>query len=253
MTDFSGGWDSAAVLVDGWVERTARRPDVEPRLRAEARLLPWLAPRLPLPVPVPAIAGGPPLVVRHRLVPGEPLEHPDAGHGRALGRFLRALHGTDVAAARAHGLRDVREEFAQDLALFRERVVPLLPASARTAGLALLEAADTGVTDTVVHGDLGPEHVLVEDGRLSGVIDFGDAHAGDPAIDLAWTLHGTPGAFADALAETYGVTPELRERGLVRHRLGPWYEVTRGLATGDGAMRDAGLAGVLERLTAAPG
>ncbi|GAA1538194.1 hypothetical protein GCM10009678_20650 [Actinomadura kijaniata] len=58
---------------------------------------------------------------------------------------------------------------------------------------------------------------------------------------------------AEARAETYGVSPGPRERGLVRHRLGPWYEVTHGPATGDGAMRGEGPAGVLERLTAAAG
>ncbi|WP_214367255.1 hypothetical protein [Pseudonocardia sp. H11422] len=65
--ELPGGWDSAAAIVDGrWIERTARRSDVEPWLRTETRLLPWLVPRLPLPVPVPEVAGEYPLVVRHR-------------------------------------------------------------------------------------------------------------------------------------------------------------------------------------------
>ncbi|MFC5181225.1 phosphotransferase [Actinomadura harenae] len=248
MNDFDGGWDSRATLEDGWVVRVPRRPDVHPRLLAEIRLMPWLAPRLPLAVPVPELASSDPLIVRHRLVPGVPLESPDAGHGHALGLFLRALHDTDVHDATAHGLRDTRDEFADDLALFRDRVLPLLPDSARADGASLLDALDTGIADIVVHGDLGPEHVLVSDGRLSGVIDFGDAQAGDPALDLSWTLHGTPPAFAEALATAYGVTPDLRARGLLWHKLGPWYEVTRGLTTNDPAMRDAGLSAVLTRL-----
>ncbi|RFU39497.1 aminoglycoside phosphotransferase [Actinomadura logoneensis] len=253
MNDFDGGWDSRATLKDGWIERTPRRPDVDPRLLAEVRLMPWLAPRLPLAVPVPELVSSDPLVVRHRLVPGIPLTSPTAEHGRALGLFLRALHDTDVHEATAHGLRDIRDEFAEDLALFRGRVLPLLSGPERAAGAALLDALDTGVTDTVVHGDLGPEHVLVEDGRLSGVIDFGDAHAGDPAIDLSWTLYGTPPAFAEALATAYGVTPELRARGLLWHSLGPWYEVTRGQTTDDPAMQATGLEAVRSRLTLLPG
>jgi aminoglycoside phosphotransferase (APT) family kinase protein len=41
-----------------------------------------------------------------------------------------------------------------------------------------------------LHGDLHPANVLVNDGQVSGVIDFGDITAGDPASDLsvAWML-----------------------------------------------------------------
>ncbi|MEU3378348.1 phosphotransferase [Streptomyces caelestis] len=39
---------------------------------------------------------------------------------------------------------------------------------------------------------------MAQDGALTGVIDFGDAHIGDPAVDLAWALNGTSPAFAEA-------------------------------------------------------
>ena len=41
-----------------------------------------------------------------------------------------------------------------------------------------------------VHGDLVPEHLLVQDGRLCGVIGFASAAVGDPACDyaMAWTF-----------------------------------------------------------------
>jgi aminoglycoside phosphotransferase (APT) family kinase protein len=41
-----------------------------------------------------------------------------------------------------------------------------------------------------LHGDPNPANVLVHEGRVSAVIDFGDITAGDPATDLAfaWTL-----------------------------------------------------------------
>jgi aminoglycoside phosphotransferase (APT) family kinase protein len=41
-----------------------------------------------------------------------------------------------------------------------------------------------------IHGDLHPGNLLVADGRLSAVIDFGDLAAGDPATDLSvmWML-----------------------------------------------------------------
>ena len=41
-----------------------------------------------------------------------------------------------------------------------------------------------------VHGDMAAGNLLVRDGRLCGVIDFGCTAVGDPACDLApaWTL-----------------------------------------------------------------
>jgi len=41
-----------------------------------------------------------------------------------------------------------------------------------------------------IHGDLHPGNLLVSEGRLSAVIDFGDLAAGDPATDLSvmWML-----------------------------------------------------------------
>lgn len=38
----------------------------------------------------------------------------------------------------------------------------------------------------LVHGECGPQNVLVEDGRLRGLIDWEYAHVGDPAEDLAY-------------------------------------------------------------------
>ncbi|MFD8286240.1 phosphotransferase, partial [Streptomyces solisilvae] len=55
-----------------------------------------------------------------------------------------------------------------------------------------------------VHGDLHPANVVVSDGTLSGVVDFGDLFAGDPAWDLAaaWVLLpvGTASRFFDRYA-----------------------------------------------------
>lgn len=41
-----------------------------------------------------------------------------------------------------------------------------------------------------VHGDMSTGNLLVQDGQLSAVIDFGQLAVGDPACDLAiaWTL-----------------------------------------------------------------
>ena len=55
---------------------------------------------------------------------------------------------------------------------------------------AALAAAGYDGPPVWLHGDLHPANILVNDGQVSGVIDFGDITAGDPAGDLsvAWML-----------------------------------------------------------------
>ncbi|MEU0880941.1 phosphotransferase [Lentzea sp. NPDC005914] len=238
MTYLGEGWDSRAELVGGWVERRPRRPEIGPQLVRETVVMPWLAPLLPLPVPVPVVMSHDPLVVRHELVPGE-LATLNATQGRQLGEFLLALHALPVEEASARGV----SPRTLPVERFRGEVLPHVP-----EGATLLDALPGVPADTLVHGDLGPEHVLGRDGVLTGVIDFGDLHIGDPAVDLAWALHGTPPEFADALAGTYGVTDQLRHRALIWHQLGPWDEVLYGNDIGDPQVAAGGLAGVRDRL-----
>ena len=68
-----------------------------------------------------------------------------------------------------------------------------------------------------VHGDLHPANVVVADGTLAGVVDFGDLFAGDPAVDLAaaWVL--LPAGAADRFFAAYAQADEAtvrRARGL---------------------------------------
>ncbi len=55
-----------------------------------------------------------------------------------------------------------------------------------------------------VHGDLTPENMLVQEGRLAAVIDWGCLGVGDPAVDLmlAWDLLAAKGraVFRDEVA-----------------------------------------------------
>lgn len=256
MDDFDDGWDSRAVLVEGrWVDRSPRRAEVAPALRREADLLAWLAPRLPLPVPVPRVVSDEPLRLRHRLIEGEPCEGTSAAQGAVLGAFLRALHRADVAVAVGLGVPDARRSQQEHLAhvdRFRVDVLPLLPGDVQREASSLLDrACSRAAAPCLVHGDLGPVHVLVNGGRLSGVIDWTDAHVGDPAIDLAWALFGTMPAFAEAVARAYGLTGELRTRARDWHALGPWHEVVYGQDTGQPGFVDSGVAGVVRRLRTA--
>ena len=129
----------------------------------------------------------------------------------------------------------------------RPQVVPLLPASAQADGTELL-----GRVAGVPHR-AGPRRPRTRstcsctDGRVTGVIDWTDAQIGDPALDLSWLLNGAPTAIAEGVAETYGVSAELRARAHDWHRLGPWYEVGYGIETGQAEFVESGLSGVLKR------
>jgi aminoglycoside phosphotransferase (APT) family kinase protein len=48
------------------------------------------------------------------------------------------------------------------------------------------------------HGDIAPGNLLVRDGALAAVIDFGTCGVGDPACDLAiaWTFLSGPGSMS---------------------------------------------------------
>jgi aminoglycoside phosphotransferase (APT) family kinase protein len=254
LVEVETGWDSAVVEVDGeWIFRFPRRPEVVDWIRTEVALLPELAPRLPAPIPrFEFVALEPPVFVGYRKLAGEPLAHGarSAALGAGLGELLRALHSFPVDRARALTGRDGRAERRVTVARFRASVLPLLDEPERSRGEELLDAAlALPFEPALVHGDLGPEHVLHRGHDLTGVIDWSDAHMDDPAIDLAWPLHGTSAAFAAALLSAYAPADAgLTERALVFHRLGPWHEALYGLEERRPELVASGLEGIRARL-----
>ena len=252
------GWDFDVYVVDGeWMVRVPRRPAIARRVAAEVALLERLAPALPVAVPRFDAVGddGVPWVAYRRLE-GETLG-PGADAG-SVAAFLSALHAfpSEVAVAAGIPAPEPRAAMAEEVAEFEARVLPLLdPGERRRAAAAfrayLEDDAGFDFRPAPIHADLGPEHLLFgPDGRLRAVIDWTDARIGDPALDFAWLLHGLGDAFADELIEAYAGRPDdaLRERAGFFHMLGPWHEVTYGLAEGFPHYVESGLAGVRARL-----
>ena len=94
-----------------------------------------------------------------------------------------------------------------------------------------LEAPVWDGAPTWIHADLLRPNLLVRDGRLHAVIDFGGAGAGDPATDViaAWAVFGPAGraAFRAALAVDDGAWE--RARGIALHQavmIVPYYAET---------------------------
>jgi aminoglycoside phosphotransferase (APT) family kinase protein len=249
------GWDSVATVVeDRWLDRVPRFADSAAQLRNETRLMPRLGPLLPLQVPVPIVLDESPLRVRHVLLPGEPALDPhrlDAEAGRRLGEFLRCLHDVPVNIYVETGVPDgvaARAELLATLERLLHRVTPLLPEHLQEPGRRLLRRVGLRVPGTLIHGDLGAHHVLFEDGEITGIIDWGDARVGDPALDLGWALFGAPEPFATAVAAAYGVTDEELGRALDWYRLVPWYDVLWGLGPGGRGFVDDGIGEIVARL-----
>jgi aminoglycoside phosphotransferase (APT) family kinase protein len=174
------------------------------QVEKEHRFLPRLAPLLPLPIPVPLAKGIPgngypwPWSV-YRWLEGEnaSLERiADLSEfAISLAEFLLALQridATDGPPAGEHNFFRGGSLMTYD-AETRETIVKL--AGEVDANLAT-EIWDAALESTWqgapvwVHGDVATGNLLVKDGRLSAVIDFGCCGVGDPACDLvmAWTV-----------------------------------------------------------------
>lgn len=197
----ASGWDNAIFrLGEDLALRLPRRQLAVDLVRHEQAWLPKLAERLPLAVPAPVRTGAaqdgypwPWSVIP--WIEGETadLAAPDADQGEVLGGFFAALHRPAPAEAPRNPYRGV--PLARRLETF----------AARTLGLAgkgwTLDpriqaiwddalAAPDDAEPTWIQGDPHPRNVLVRDGKIVAVIDWGDMAQGDRASDLSaiWML-----------------------------------------------------------------
>ncbi|GGN98939.1 hypothetical protein GCM10010112_92270 [Actinoplanes lobatus] len=192
LVRLGSGLDNTAFLAGDLVLRVAGGHDV----RREAELLSRVRPRVSLPVPEIRFADEEAGVLAYPLLPGRPLLGRPAGPGlaSAIGRFLRELHAIDVA-----GPVEPAEpgEWLEDLdgppGLLR-----ILRESVPAAGERLVLA----------HADLGAEHLLEHDGRITGVIDWTDAAVTDPALDFARLYRDFGAGFLAGVADAYGPLPD---------------------------------------------
>jgi len=214
----TNGWDNVLFRlgVDHMV-RLPRRSVAVDLVVNEQRWLPKLAPRLPIPVPVPVFAGSPASAFRRpwSIVPwfdGRPLgDRPMPNVPLAIGdrlasdlaHFLHRLHRPASADAPSNPARGVPLTTRAD-----RTVAHLAPGSAAMAAAGSEKAAGRLRTvwakaldqprwtggDRWLHGDLHPLNMIWTDDRLAAVVDFGDICGGDPATDLAvaWYVFPDP-------------------------------------------------------------
>jgi aminoglycoside phosphotransferase (APT) family kinase protein len=116
-----------------------------------------------------------------------------------LAGFLRALHvkAPDEAPfnpVRGVPLQDRAASVEERFKRLAERNI-LIASSIRATWESALQAKKDACP-TWIHGDLHPRNVLIQDGKITGIIDWGDISSGDQATDLAavWML------FSDRIA-----------------------------------------------------
>jgi len=170
----------------------------------EHRWLPVLAAQLPLPIPEPLAKGVPgngfprPWSV-YRWIDGDPATAEGVadmpGFAADLADFLVALYQIDPAGGPGPGTHN----------FFRGGPVAVYDGETQDALAALQGQIDTALAAEVwqaalragrqeppvwFHGDAQPGNLLLSDGKLSAVIDFGTSGVGDPACDttIAWTF-----------------------------------------------------------------
>lgn len=204
----SAGTDNALYrLGPDMVVRLPRMKNAAGQATKDFEWLPQLAPDLPVPVPTPIALGQPTEELPWNWticnwLPGTPPivgEIADeAGLAATLALFVRVLHRIDLTG----GPRPGTHNFGRGVPL-EKRDTYVRTALTELAGIIDVEAAtaewEIALSTPVwpekpvwIHGDLQAGNILLHEGQLEAVIDFGGLGVGDPAVDLlpAWNLFG---------------------------------------------------------------
>ncbi|MDV7765547.1 phosphotransferase [Peribacillus sp. CSMR9] len=218
------GFDNTVIQINGqFVFRFPRRPIAVTLIQLENQLLPSIAGTFPLDIPEPIFFGKPSTLypypfTGYKMVKGHlPIEGTKAKKAKSAKRFahfLKVVHRFPVERAKRLGVQPdgmMRLDVSYRKKSLMENVSNLIK-------LGYFEQADA-VKDFVgglgelgapqpsslVHGDIHIRNVLLDDeGVLTGIIDWGDVHIGNPAIDLSFLYSYFPREARRGFFEIYG-------------------------------------------------
>jgi len=202
LTLVANGWDNAIFrLGDHLLVRLPRRQLGADLVENEQRWLPRLVDRLPLSIPAPVRSGTPTSSYPWSwsvcpwfdgdVAADVAVDDPSAEAER-LGTFVHALHAIDPDGAPANPFRGQPiADLVPRIETNIDRLGDLIDAATVRSRLGhLTSAGEWSGAPVLLHADLHTANVLIADGRITAVLDFGDITAGDPAVDLAigWML-----------------------------------------------------------------
>ena len=209
----SEGKDSVACLVNRHLLfRFPKQELAEQKLLMEIRLLPELAPTLPLAIPHFAYISQAPTASYPRAFAGYDLLDGTSLHAYTpqiwdatwwqpfIGDFVTALHQFPVRRASQldvpmYTTSTWRAHYQALYAAVRKKVHPLVTPNQKMAISRYFDAflddpRHFAFAPVLVHGDLHARHFLLDVAtrRVTGILDFGECRIGDPAIDVrdAW-------------------------------------------------------------------
>ena len=219
------GWDNAMFrLGDQLSVRLPRRKAAATLIENEQTWLPLLADRLPIPVPTPHRLGLPAQNYpwRWSVLPWlagvtAEQEEPHLNQAKLFASFLRSLHVPAPLNAPPNAVRGVplnqRAVSVEERMQRLERKTNLITQKIKNTWHKALNTP-IDVQAKWLHGDLHPRNILVENGAIAGIIDWGDITSGDIATDLAsiWMLFCDRNARQQAIAEYGNVSDATLER-----------------------------------------
>jgi aminoglycoside 2''-phosphotransferase len=220
----SEGLANDVVLFEDIVFRFPKTAHARRALGAEVAVLTHLHGRVSVPIPAPSRVEADVIVYRrlegrtldrltlNRLAPSDQQRLADQ-----LGVFLAELHEVALDA----NLPRTGAPTTYEVQLKRRRdaeqyVFPHLMKHQREYAESIFEILRDPTAfefmPSLIHGDLGPYHVLVTGSELTGIIDFGTAGVGDPANDIACLLQNYGERFLERTSAAYPMLGTLLRR-----------------------------------------
>ena len=206
LTYIDSGWDNVIYRLGELCLRFPRRAVAAKLIENEQNWLPHLKQSLTLPAPIPKRIGYPTAYYpwRWSILPwlngvSAEIELTHSSQAKVLGFFLKSLHcATSPDNAPINPVRGI--PLKEKAAAIKQRIdsvaskAKISPQIAEIWHYVIEIPIDTD--PCWLHGDLHPGNVLIRDGKIAGIIDWGDLTSGDVATDLAaiWML------FEDKLA-----------------------------------------------------
>ena len=210
------------IVNDEQVFRFAKRDFYFKNLQEEAAILRLLRPYLTLRIPEPFYVSD--KAMAYHLIPGETLRRdmlrklPEADQqaiAEQLAQFFKELHSIPVSEISdcniplADALMKY-EGWVQVYERIQEKVFPLLQPHQRAWARAhfapyLADKKNFEYELKMVDTDIPPYHILFDNRtrRINGIIDFGCAGLGDPAIDFGVILYHYGESFLDRFYRVY--------------------------------------------------
>jgi aminoglycoside phosphotransferase (APT) family kinase protein len=201
----NSGWDNRTFLLgEHMLIRMPSAAEYTEQVKKEQQWLPRLASLLPLPIPEPLAMGEPAYGYPwhwsiYRWIEGDSAASAQIidlyDFASSLAQFLNTLQSIDPTERPSPDLQNFYRggllvvydpEVRQALTILKDKIDTYAATKLWEAAL----ATTWSKPPVWVHGDISAGNLLVKDGHLSAVIDFGQLAVGDPACDLviAWTL-----------------------------------------------------------------